>query len=282
MPDCALVVASRNRRDRVLETLATLLALPERPRVVLVDDASTDGTQEAVAAALPQVQLIRVGRREGPSAGRNRGVRATAEPIVGFCDDDSWFDPGALARADAAFRWHPRLGLIAARILVEPAGRLDPTSAVMARADLGRVPGLGAPRVLGFVACGALVRRSAFARAGGFHPRYGSGGEEQLLAIDMAAAGWELAYLDDVVAHHQPATDGRDGRVQRQLRNDLWTAWLRRSRRGALRQSAELLTGARPATALRGAAAAARGAPWLIGARRPIPRNLEAALDRLR
>ena len=39
--------------------------------------------------------------------------------------------------------------------------------------------------MLGFLACGAVARRSAVLACGGFHERYGFGGEEQLLAIDM-------------------------------------------------------------------------------------------------
>lgn len=282
MPVTAVVIASRNRCERVLQTLLRLHAVPEQPRIVLVDDASDDGTPAAVERAFPAVQVVRMPRRVGSSAARNRGVRETQEPVVAFCDDDSWFEPGALACAEAAFRRHPRLGLIAARVTVGPEERPDPTSIEMERAALGHVPVLGAPRVLGFVACGALVRRGAFLRVGGFHPRYGSGGEEQLLAIDLTAAGWDLAYMPGVVAHHDPAANGREGRLERQLRNDLWTAWLRRSRRSAVRETVDLLAAARPGTALRGAAQAARGVPWLVAGRRRVPRDLEAALDRLR
>jgi cellulose synthase/poly-beta-1,6-N-acetylglucosamine synthase-like glycosyltransferase len=208
-------------------------------------------------------------------------VRELSEEIVAFCDDDSWLEPDALARAGQAFGRHSRLGLAAARVMVQPGDRLDPVSAEMAQAELGLVDGLDAPRVLGFLACGAVVRRSAFLDSGGFNARYGGGGEEQLLAIDMSARGWDLAYLDDVVAHHEPAQDGRPGRRHRQLHNDLWTAWLRRPLRSALRRSARLLADAEPLTAARGLAAAAAGAPWLVRSRRRVPDELAAELERL-
>jgi GT2 family glycosyltransferase len=281
MPDTAVVIATRNRCETVLRTLGELNALPERPELVLVDDASADGTAAAVRDAFPSVHVIARTAPGGQSTGRNAGVRATGARYVAFCDDDSWFEPGSLTRAAEAFERHPRLGTVAARVLVEPGARLDPTCARMAASPLGTVPELGVPRVLGFLACGAVVRRAAFFGAGGFPEPYGGGGEEQLLAIDMAAAGWDVAYMPDVVAHHRPARGGRPGRPHMQLRNDLWTAWLRRPRRAAFGATARLLVSADPRVAARGLAGALAGLRWVLPARRTVSPQLERAISRL-
>ena len=203
-----VVIATRDRRPRLLETLARLAALPERPPVIVVDDASRDGTADAVQQAFPQVTVLRLARDVGPAA-RTRGIAAAATPLVALTDDDTWWAAGALRRAAAVFDAHPRLGLLAARILVEPGGRLDATCDSMRASPLPADGGAPGPPVLGFLACGAIARRSALLEVGGFHPRYGFGGEEHLLAIDLAAAGWQLAYVDDVVAHHAPAPGPR-------------------------------------------------------------------------
>jgi GT2 family glycosyltransferase len=281
MADTAVVIATRNRRETVLRSLAELDALPERPDLVLVDDASDDRTAAAVREAFPRAHVIERAAPRGQSAGRNAGVRATAARYVAFCDDDSWFEPGALARAAEAFDRHPALGAVAARVLVEPGGRLDPTCELMAASPLGAVPGLGAPRVLGFLACGAVVRRTAFFSAGCFPEPYGGGGEEQLLAIDLATAGWDVAYMPDVVAHHRPARGGRPGRPHMQVRNDLWTAWLRRPRSAALRVSARLLRSAQPRVGARALAEAVAGLRWVLPARRTVSPQLERAISRL-
>jgi N-acetylglucosaminyl-diphospho-decaprenol L-rhamnosyltransferase len=281
MPDTAVVIATRNRRETLLRTLGELDALPECPDLVVVDDASGDGTAGAVRDAFPSVHVIECAAPGGQSAGRNTGVRATTARNVAFCDDDSWFEPGALERATEAFERHPRLGAVAARVLVEPGGRLDPTCAQMAATPLGDVPGLGAARVLGFLCCGVVVRRAAFLGAGSFPEPYGGGGEEQLLAIDMATAGWDVAYMPDVVAHHQPARGGRRGRPQMQLRNDLWTAWLRRPGRAAFGASARLLASADRRVAMRGLAGALAGLHWVLPARRAVSPQLERAISRL-
>jgi hypothetical protein len=92
--------------------------------------------------------------------------------------------------------------------------------------------------VLGFVACGALVRRSAFLAVGGVSPRLGIGSEEALLALDRTAAGWEPQYIEEIVAHyHRADTDGHDRTHADEIRNVIWSPWLRRSRRAALERT---------------------------------------------
>lgn len=267
-----VVIATRDRRDRVLATLAHVTALPERPPVVVVDDASRDDTAGAVAQRFPDVDVVRLTHGQGAAA-RNVGVQRLATPYVALLDDDSWWAPGALRRAVAALDAQPRLAVVAARVLVGDEERLDPASAAMGRSPLGN-------EVLGFVACGAVVRRDPFLAAGGFHPRYGIGGEEARLAVELAAAGWQLRYLPEVVAHHHPTGSGpRPGRVARILRNDLWTVWSLRPPAAAARASARLIrrAGLRRETAA-GVIGALRGAVWIRRERQPVSPALEAKL----
>jgi hypothetical protein len=158
--------------------------------------------------------------------------------------------------------------------------RLDPTCTAMARSPLPAIPGRPGPAVLGFVACGAIVRRSAFLGCGGFEPRYGIGGEEELLALDLAAAGWTLHYVDDVVAHHHPAPGGRGRRSRVQIRNALWSCWLRRPAPRALARSAAIVAGAGRAggPALVDALGSLR---WVARHRRVIPAAVERAVRSL-
>jgi GT2 family glycosyltransferase len=265
-----VVVITRDRRAELLRTLAALAALPERPEVVVVDNGSRDGTPAAVAAACPAVRLIVLDHDAG-AATRTAGVRAAAGPYVAFCDDDAWWAPGALGRAADLLDRHASIGLIAGRVLVGPDERLEPACAAMAASPLPPEPGLPGPRVLGFVACGAVVRREAYLAVGGFEPRHGIGGEEALLSADLAAAGWHLVYVDDLVAYHHPSSvRDRSGRRAQTVRNDLWFSWMRRPLRVALRDTARAAATARHDAAARaGVAAALRGLPWVVRRRRP-------------
>src|SRR5690606_29397702 len=108
-------------------------------------------------------------------------------------------------------------------------------------------------------------------------------GEEELLALDLAAAGWQLRYVPELVVHHHPS-GGRDqaARRQRQLRNALWVAWLRRPPGRALRRSVRLVSDAGPhVPTLRALAEAVRGAGWVRRQRRPLPPTVERDLHAL-
>jgi GT2 family glycosyltransferase len=128
----------------------------------------------------------------------------------------------------------------------------------------------------------SVVRRDAFLEAGGYHARYHIGAEESLLALDLIARGWELIYLDDLVVHHDPHRGDRvpDRRRRMVLRNRLWTAWLRRSFKGAWRATIRLARHAAhdpiARAALRDALA---GLPWILRERRPVDARIEALLD---
>jgi GT2 family glycosyltransferase len=222
-----VVIATRNRAGELCRTVGRLTELPERPRVVVVDNASYDGSPAAIRDRFPRVIVLPLSRNKGASA-RNIGAAHATTRYVAFSDDDSWWEPGSLTRAVAALDEHPGVGLIAARTLVESTREPDPLNAVMRASPLPSqdLPG---PRVLGFLAGAAVVRRTAFLAAGGFSEMLFIGGEEDLLAMDLATAGWAAVYLDAVTACHWPSAI-RDDAQRRCLlaRNEIVTDWLRR------------------------------------------------------
>src|SRR5581483_10012951 len=275
------VIATRDRASHLRRALARLLALSERPAVVVVDNGSADGTVAMLRAEFPAVEAVPLAENRG-SAARNVGAARVTAPYVAFADDDSWYAPGSLSHAADLFDRHPRLGLIAARVLVGPDEVLDPTCAAMAASPLAAVD-LPGPAVLGFLACGAVVRRTAFLTAGGFPERFGVGGEEELLAIDLAADGWGLAYVPAVVAHHHPPPRPPSADRRRLLaRNALWCAWLRRRPAGAVRRTLRLVRPALADPAARaGVVAALGGLGHVLRGRRPVPAWLERDLRRV-
>ncbi|BCJ49495.1 glycosyl transferase [Actinoplanes sp. NBRC 14428] len=263
--DVTVVVATRNRRERLRETLPRHAA-----PVILVDNGSDDGGPDD----RPGVDVVRLGENRGAAA-RNVGVERAATRYVAFADDDSYWEPGSLAGAAALLDAYPRTALVCARVLVGPEGREDPTSRAMAGAPLG-VPGdAPGPSILGFLACAVVVRRDAFLRAGGFAPELRVYGEEALLAMDLAAAGHRLAYTPALTVRHLPQPGGRDAGARRrqEVRNRVLTAMLRRPP-AVVRRT--LAAGWREDRG--GVTDALRMLPWVLGHRRPLPRDVERDL----
>lgn len=273
----SIVVLTCNRREELLASLGRLAALEEPVPICVVDNGSRDGTAEAVAAAFPDLTLLRLPANLG-AAGRNHGVARVTTPYVAFSDDDTWWAPGALSRACVLLDGHPRLAAVTARVLVGSAGREDPTSTFMAASPLPNVLGIPGTAVSGFLGGACVMRRAAFLAAGGYEPRFFIGGEEGLLALDLMAAGWHLGYAPELLLHHHPSPR-RDASQRRRmlLRNALWCAWLRRPAGSAWRETLLRLRqiAARPelAPAL---LAALRGLPWILRERRVVPPAVEA------
>lgn len=284
MSRTTVVIATHNRVAELCRTLDELTALPGRPPIIVVDNASTDDTARRVAEGFPQVKLLRMRRNLG-AVGRNQAVPLVRTPYVAFSDDDSWWAAGALAEAERILDRSPRLGLVAASTLVGPQRALDPVNLLMWRSPLPperEAPGVpdasGVP-VLGFLACSAVVRKEAFLGVGGFAPFIRVGGEEKLLAYDLAAAGWQLAYMPGLVAYHHPSVS-RDPAARRvlEVRNEVLIDWLRRPWPRVARSSARLGWAAlRDPVARRAAWSVAVRLPVLLPRRRRLPQGVERA-----
>jgi GT2 family glycosyltransferase len=275
----AVVMITHNRSRELLRSLDELLRLPEKPRIVVVDIGSDDGTSAAVAGRYPRVEVLDAGGNLGAAA-RTLGARHVEAPYVAFCDDDTWWEPGCLHAAADLFDALPRLAVITGRVLVGPENREDPACGVLARSPLPREPGMPGPSLLGFLAGTSVVRRSAFLDVGGFEPRFFIGGEEGLVAADLAARHWWLCYVADLTVHHHPSPL-RDAPARRSTtaRNALWFAWLRRPLSVALRKTLQPAW-QRPWSGgtWRTLAACACGLPWALKRRRGLPPEVERGL----
>lgn len=284
MPDdrTSVVVITHNRREELLDVLTTLAALPEEPPVLVVDNASTDGTAEAVARAHPTMRLLTPGRNLG-AVGRNLAVDHVTTAYVAFCDDDSWWEAGALGAAADLLDAHPDLAAVTARIVVEPAGTEDPVVRELRESPLDGPDWLPGPALGSFLAAATVLRVSAFREVGGFSSRLWLGGEEELLATDLMVHGWWLAYADHLTIHHAPSPS-RDatGRRVNGLRNTLWYCWLRRPAGPALRRTLYLArTVPRDGHSVRAFARAVAGLPWVLRERRVVPPRVERVLATL-
>ena len=275
-----VVVITHQRRDEVLSALDRLQALPEQPAVVVVDNGSTDGTAAAIRARHPWADLVASPDNLG-AIGRNVGVERLQTPYVAFCDDDTWWEPGSLRRAADILDAHPDVAVLTARIVVEPSGAEDLIVAELRDSPVAGGPGLPGPALGSFLAGASVVRRDAFRAVGGFHQRLWLGGEEELMAADLAAAGWELCFVESMAIHHHPS-QARDPHRRRRdgIRNTLWFTWLRRPLPAAVRRTGHILWSLpRDRVSAAGLALAVRGLPWVLRERRPLPPHAERRFE---
>ncbi|WP_153505058.1 glycosyltransferase family 2 protein [Cumulibacter manganitolerans] len=163
------VMITHNRRAEADRALTRLEGLPEQPPIIVIDNGSTDGTAEMVADRHPDATLITPGENLG-AVGRNLGVARARTPYVAFCDDDTWYDPGALTAAADQLDRHPRLAVVTASR--DPLGAARPSRRAAACGT--RLPRVGSH---------AARRQGAFLRLLGrrLAPRPGASGRSPRL-----------------------------------------------------------------------------------------------------
>jgi succinoglycan biosynthesis protein ExoU len=98
--DVCVIIPAHNARSTVVGAVSSALAQPEAAEIVVMDDASRDGTAEAVRGEFggcTRVRLIRVDENGGPSVARNLGIQHSSAPWIVTLDADDRFLPDRLA-----------------------------------------------------------------------------------------------------------------------------------------------------------------------------------------
>ena len=171
----SVVIPTYNRAELVLRAVRSALDQAPQPEIVVVDDGSTDGTAEAVAALDDPRVLYRTQDRAGGTAARNTGAAASSGRFVAFLDDDDELLP----------RWSSTLASLAARddscAIVSCAGLYVDLATDRSRvvAPRDKWNGDGSQAVL-FDSGAFAVRADVFSAVGGYVPGLPSGPHHEL------------------------------------------------------------------------------------------------------
>ena len=122
----SIVIVNFNGGTHVANCLASLAAAPPATphEIVVVDNASTDGSPDDVRRRWPQAKLIALPKNVGFSAGNNAGIRATTGDLVLLLNNDTIVGPGSLDRLVERLGAHPDAAVAGPR-LVSGDGRLE-------------------------------------------------------------------------------------------------------------------------------------------------------------
>ena len=188
------VIITRNRRDALLATLARLeqnTGLSRRSwETIVVDNASDDGSPEAVGKHFRSAKVIRLSENEGMPA-RNHGFKKARGRYVCMLDDDSYPAEGTIGKTLAYLERTPATAALVGRVVL-PDGGLE---------------GPALPCVL--MGGASVVRKAALDQAGGFSPEFFRQAEEYDLSFRMIRLGQRIERFEDVVFRHDKVGGGR-------------------------------------------------------------------------
>jgi len=266
-----VVVLTRNHVRQTVDTVARLVALPERPGVIVADNGSTDSTVSLIGSLFPQVRIVQ-GLRDLGMAGFNRAFALAHTDYVACCDDSTWFAPGALTRAVRVLDAHPGVAVLNACVTDEAEHEIHP-ACLMLNATAPHGSSLPGPELVSFMAGACIVRVKAFRELGGYEERLARGGAEELAALDLLRSGHEIVYCEKALAHREPLSRWFTRKQHCTLAcNSAWVAWMRLPVRDALAATARALAVfARQRSLGPASFALARGMVWALRRRRVVP-----------
>jgi GT2 family glycosyltransferase len=219
---CFLI--TRNRVDDLCDCIDHLLAQDYRPlEIVLLDNASSDGTLDRVARDYPEVVRLASDRNLGVAGGRNCAMEAcTGDLLVGVDDDAILEDTSFLQRMVAEFEADPTLGCLCPRIVNYHTGLMDPKElpAKDKRKSDRRF------ETSYFVGCLFAIPRTVLDRTGNFPAGYFYAGEESDLGLRIFQKGYRLVYEPSFVVRHKvsPLRSTNRTKYRYYIRNRIWFA----------------------------------------------------------
>jgi GT2 family glycosyltransferase len=204
-PDVSVIVTSRERREALLATLqalATQTVAPSLYEAVVVDDGSTDGSADAVAALRTPyaLRVLRHPGQRGVSAGRNTAIREARGRVLIFLSDDVLVPPGFVAAHLQALERNPGAWIVGGfrqlpSLRDTPFGRyLDDVEESFTRARQSAPIGPDLWELSWPTARNLSLPHADFRAAGPFDERFRSTCEDQDLAIRARARGVRFLY----------------------------------------------------------------------------------------
>ena len=236
----AAVTVTHNSAAVIGECLGSLARVP---RVVVVDNASGDGTAAAAAAARPDAEIVRGAENLGFGRGCNLGLGRVDAEFVLLINPDARLEAGALESLVRAADAYPEAAWLGPALRRADDGIETSHDVALFDALRGRKRARDEAPPAGDICAGflsgavALLRREAIERVGGFDPSILLYHEDDDLGLRLRAAGFSLVRVAGAVALHRGGASTPDGWSVR-WRKDWHMAWSRlhveRKHRGRL------------------------------------------------
>ncbi|MEM1159971.1 MAG: glycosyltransferase family 2 protein [Pseudomonadota bacterium] len=256
--ELTVIIVSYNTRALTLKCLETLYANTHRTRfhTVVLDNASADGSAEAIAEAFPQVELIASEENLGFAKANNVVAEAAQSEWLLLLNPDTEVYDGAIDALLDFSRAHPKAGLTGGRTFF-PDGSLNPLSCqgqITLWSSLSRALGLTAifkksaffnPEAYGnwprdtarevdcIVGCFLMIPKALWDELGGFDLRYYMYGEDSDLSLRAIERGYRPMICPDARIMHLVGASSNVkakkvvmvAKSRTTLIHDHWPAW---------------------------------------------------------
>ena len=209
-----ILVNYRGAEDTLLaiEALTALPEYPEQVEIVVVDNASQDGSLDRLREREDDIVLVSSATNSGFAGGCNRGVKSSSGEIVAFLNNDAKPDTLWISAALESFDSYENVGAVASQVLTWEGTHIDFSGAAMTWYGMGYRPLTGrkvskktqcATPVLFGTGSAMFVRRSVFETLGGFDESFFMFFEDVDFGWRLNLAGYTFLYQPESIAFHR-------------------------------------------------------------------------------
>ncbi len=214
----SVVIPTKNRYGIFRETILSILQQDEPVEIIVLDDASSDGTPEKARAEFPDIRVESFRRSRGPAYRRNQGARLAKGEFLFTIDDDCTLPHADTIRRTIEAFDDPRVGAVTIPFI--NINKDKDLTLTVAPDD--------AQTYASFEYYGGMValRRDIFLELGGYRPFYFYMNEEGDYSVRLLNAGYYIkAGTAPPIDHHESPIRASKRRNQLGTRNQMLFAW---------------------------------------------------------
>lgn len=212
----SIIIPTHNRKEEVLSCLESIKKIDyPNYEVVVVDDCSTDSSQEAIKKKFSEVKLIKNGNRLGAAASRNKGIKNSTGEYLFFLDSDTEVEPDILTKLLNGFEKYPGAGMVTPMIyyyedkkrIWYAGGQINLLTSkaefrCMNEIDRGQFSCIEVLKN-GHAPTAFMVSRAAINKDGSFNTNLFMGFEEPFLAKKLERSGFQIIFNPKAKMYHK-------------------------------------------------------------------------------
>jgi len=226
LPSVAIIILNFNKRTEVLEAIESALTITyPHHHVLVVDNASTDGSWESISECYPELSKIRLPNNFGAAGGRNAGWQHMKKHVhveyILFLDDDAVIAREAVQHFVQALHSDQTVGVACGKGYTRAPSRIINTVGIRVNWYTGVINDIGAgeedcgqydhARYVDACGCfGLFIRATLFEQLNGFNERFNPYGWEDVdLCLRSKQLGLKTLYVPTAIIHHKGTKLGR-------------------------------------------------------------------------